>query len=198
MLDIPLVAFSCLTSICLVHATWYPPETGSSFAKCSWCFKLLVLVLVLISMSGILWLAGVKGFQVGDQYDKPNNLTWDKFWEGSGTGLSALLTVCIMFYGVNHLACCIGFLLTNFVGCSSVNSVLSEVRDPVRTIKLAAPLAMISVYSLTFHISLSSPRKTLESQRIITVSNSSNEFVDTTEKVSFRQLASFLLPELTN
>ena len=67
------------------------------------------------------------------------------------------------------------FILTSsrsFVGYASINSVLSEVRDPVRTIKLAAPLAMISVAAVYFFINLSyfavvSKRDILESQRIV-------------------------------
>lgn len=68
------------------------------------------------------------------------------------------------------------FLLTtssrSFIGYSSINSVLSEVRDPVRTIRLAAPLAMISVATVYFFINISyyavvSKTDILESQRIV-------------------------------
>ena len=68
------------------------------------------------------------------------------------------------------------YLLTtssrSFNGYSSVNSVLSEVRNPVRTIKLAAPLAMICVAAVYFFINISyfavvAKRDILESQRIV-------------------------------
>ena len=60
----------------------------------------------------------------------------------------------------------------SFVGYASINAVLSEVRDPVRTIRLAAPLAMISVTAVYFFINISyyavvSKRDILESQRIV-------------------------------
>ena len=60
----------------------------------------------------------------------------------------------------------------SFVGYASINSVLSEVRDPVRTIKLAAPLAMISVTAVYLFINISyyavvSKGDILESQRIV-------------------------------
>ena len=60
----------------------------------------------------------------------------------------------------------------SFIGYASINSVLSEVRDPVRTIKLAAPLAMISVSAVYFFINISyyavvSKTDILESQRIV-------------------------------
>ena len=42
-------------------------------------------------MSGILYLAGVSGIQIGDEYEKPNNFTWNTFWEGTGTGPGAFV-----------------------------------------------------------------------------------------------------------
>ena len=68
------------------------------------------------------------------------------------------------------------FLLTtssrSFNGYASINSVLSEVRDPIRTVRLGAPLAMISVAAVYFFINISyfavvSKRDILESQRIV-------------------------------
>lgn len=47
-------------------------------------FKLVVLVLV--AGSGLLSLIGVPGFTVGEEYDQPNNYTWQTFWEGSNFG----------------------------------------------------------------------------------------------------------------
>ena len=60
----------------------------------------------------------------------------------------------------------------SFIGYASINSVLSEVRDPVRTIRLAAPLAMISVAAVYLSINISyfavvSKKDILESQRIV-------------------------------
>jgi hypothetical protein len=86
-LNTRLVAFSCLTSICLVHGILL--KLGLRLQNTLGVFKLLVLTL--ISLSGILCLAGVKGFQVGDEYDKAKNFTWDTFWQGSGTGPSAFV-----------------------------------------------------------------------------------------------------------
>ena len=68
------------------------------------------------------------------------------------------------------------FLLTissrSFGGYTSINSVLSEVRDPVRTIKLAGPLAVASVAAVYFSINVSyfaviSKRDILESKQIV-------------------------------
>jgi amino acid transporter len=107
------------------------------------------------------------------------------------------------------------FLLTtssrSFIGYTSINSVLSEVRDPVRTIRLAAPLAMISVAAVYFFINISyyavvSKTDILESQRIVALVTSfycliipfiqlfyralyfRNLFGPTTERVGFRYI----------
>jgi amino acid transporter len=60
----------------------------------------------------------------------------------------------------------------SFSGYASVNTVLSEVRDPVRTIKLAAPLAVLCVTAVYLFINVSyfavvSKKDILESQRIV-------------------------------
>ena len=94
-----------------------------------------------------------------------------------------------------------------------IYSVLSEVRDPVRTIRLAAPLGMISVAAVYFFINISyyavvSKTDILESQRIVAlvIDTSScclvipfiqlfyralyfrNLFGPTTERVGFRYI----------
>ena len=46
------------------------------------------------------------------------------------------------------------FLIRSFIGYSNANYALSEVRNPVRTIKLAAPLAMLLVTSMYFLVNI--------------------------------------------
>ena len=77
--------------------------------------------------------------------------------------LQGLLSLCLFQRG---------FLSRSFIGYSSINYVLSEVRDPVRTIKLAAPLAVITLGTLYFFINISyfavvSKKDILESRRIV-------------------------------
>ena len=86
-LNTRLVAFASLTSICLVHGTYL--KLGLRLQNTLGVVKLVVLAL--IPVSGLLYLAGAKGIEVRDEYEKPNNFTWDNFWEGSGTGLSAFV-----------------------------------------------------------------------------------------------------------
>jgi hypothetical protein len=84
-----LIPFTCLTSICLVHGTF--SKLGLRLQNTLGALKFLVLSL--IPVFGFLYLAGVKVIQVRDEHEKPNNFTWDKFWEGlgSGTGPSAFV-----------------------------------------------------------------------------------------------------------
>ena len=86
-LNTRLVAFTSLTSICLIHGTLL--KQGLRLQNTLGALKLIVLAL--IPVSGLLYLAGVKGIQVRDEYEKPNNFAWDKLWEGSGTGPGAFV-----------------------------------------------------------------------------------------------------------
>ena len=43
------------------------------------------------------------------------------------------------------LCCCLNATRRSFIGYSNANYALSEIRDPVRTIKFAAPVAMIAI-----------------------------------------------------
>jgi len=83
-----LVAFSCLSFICLVHGTLL--KWGVRLQNALGFLKLTVLGL--ISVSGLLCLAGLKSVQVREGYEKPDNFSWDKLWEGSGTGANAFVS----------------------------------------------------------------------------------------------------------
>ncbi|KAE9402301.1 APC amino acid permease [Gymnopus androsaceus JB14] len=121
-------AFLCLTFILLLHGSLL--KWGLRLQNSLALFKLVVLSA--ISLCGILSLAGVKGFRVKPGYEVPNNFQWNKMWEGSRGDANAFVT------GLYNV-------IWSFVGYANVNYALSEVRDPVRTIKRAAPMAMLAV-----------------------------------------------------
>lgn len=83
-----MVAFSCLTFVCFVHGTQL--KWGLRLQNALGVSKLVILAL--IAISGLLSLAGVKGLQVREEYEQPDNFKWDKFWEGSGTGPNAFVS----------------------------------------------------------------------------------------------------------
>ncbi|KAJ7488271.1 APC amino acid permease [Mycena latifolia] len=89
-------------------------------------------ILAGIATLGLFSLTGVPGFAVRPEYDPPANFGWTAMWEGSRSDPNALV---LALYNVTW----------SFIGYSNANYALSEIRDPVRTIKRAAPLAILSV-----------------------------------------------------
>jgi len=100
-----------------------------------------LLILFAIALSGIFCLLGVPGFSVREGYEVPRNFEWSKMWAGSGTGANAFVT------GLYNV-------IWSFVGYSNANYALSEVKDPVRTIKRAAPLAMAFVTTVYLFVNV--------------------------------------------
>ncbi|KAG6899249.1 hypothetical protein C0993_011951, partial [Termitomyces sp. T159_Od127] len=156
-----LVAFFCLTFCLLAHGTMHKfglfLQNALGFSK--------LLILFVISASGLLCLVGVPGFAIREGYEKPRNLGWNKMWEGSRTDVNSFVTG---MYSV----------IWSCTGYANANYALSEIKDPIRTLKRAAPLAMLFVtivYIALFFRNLYGP---------------------TTEKVlqSFQPLADCLIP----
>ncbi|KIJ63769.1 hypothetical protein HYDPIDRAFT_175819 [Hydnomerulius pinastri MD-312] len=127
-INVRAIAFLCSTFCLVVHGAFL--NFGLKLQNTLGAFKLVVLLLV--AVSGFFCLVGVPGFAVGEQYEQPNNFTWTTFWEGSNFGANAFVT------GMYNV-------IWSYIGYSNANYALSEVRDPIRTIKRAAPLAMIFV-----------------------------------------------------
>lgn len=83
-----LVAFCCLSFVCLIHGCLF--KHGLRLQNALGLFKLVVLVLIVIS--GLLSLFNVAGFQVRPEYESSKNFrSWDDFWGGSGTGVNAFV-----------------------------------------------------------------------------------------------------------
>lgn len=82
------VAFFCLSFVCLIHGSLL--KWGLRLQNTLGFLKLVVLGV--ISLSGLLCLSGFSGVQVREEYEKPDNLRWNKLWEGSGTGLNAFVS----------------------------------------------------------------------------------------------------------
>ncbi|KAJ7214391.1 APC amino acid permease [Mycena pura] len=93
-------------------------------------------ILAGIASLGLLSLAGVPGLAVRPSYEMPHNFaSWGALWAGSRRDSNSLITA---LYNV----------IWSFIGYSDANYALSEVRDPVRTIKRAAPLAIASLATM--------------------------------------------------
>ncbi|KAJ3563673.1 hypothetical protein NP233_g8789 [Leucocoprinus birnbaumii] len=120
-----------------------------------------------------------------DGYEKPNNFHWDKFWEGSGTDVNAFVAG---LYAV----------IWSFTGYSNANNVLSEIKDPVRTIKRAGPIAILGVSAVYMLINVAyfavvSKNDILNSRRIVAALYFRNLYGPTTERAlsAFIALSTF-------
>ncbi|KAI1798050.1 APC amino acid permease [Ganoderma leucocontextum] len=121
-----LTGVLCITFALLLHGTAL--KAGLRLQNALGIFKLLVLVA--IAFSGLASLLRVPGFKLENP---PKNFEWSTMWEGSlSGGANAFVT------GLFNVIWC-------FIGYSNANYALAEVRDPVKTMKRAAPLAMLFV-----------------------------------------------------
>ncbi|OAX41008.1 amino acid transporter [Rhizopogon vinicolor AM-OR11-026] len=127
-INVRVVALLCMTFCLVMHGAFL--NYGLKLQNALGFFKLFVLLV--IAISGLFSLAGVPGFTVRAGYDIPHNYRWSSLWEGSDIGLNAFVT------GMYNV-------IWSFIGYSNANYALSEVRDPIRTIKRAAPFAMLLV-----------------------------------------------------
>ncbi|GJE86598.1 amino acid permease [Phanerochaete sordida] len=121
-----LASLACIAFAFALHGTHV--RGGVRLQNALGAFKLLVLVG--IALSGLAVLAGVPGFVLENP---PDNFRWSTMWEGTASGgANAFVT------GLYNVIWC-------FIGYSNANYALSEIRDPVRTIKFAAPAAMVAI-----------------------------------------------------
>jgi amino acid transporter len=110
--------------------------------------------LVVVATSGILVHFGVIGLKNGKDIPKGN---FERFWEGTRWEANPLVSA---LYSIIWYAFYSQFLSTkitngrdascrSFTGYINANYVLSEMRDPIRTMKKAAPIA-ISAITVTY------------------------------------------------
>ncbi|KAL0573026.1 hypothetical protein V5O48_008937 [Marasmius crinis-equi] len=184
------VAFLSLTFILLVHGIWIP--LGVRLQNALGLFKFIILSA--IAISGLLSLAGFPGLAVRKEYDQPNNFRWDNFWEGGRKDANSFVS------GLYNV-------IWSFTGYSGANYALSEIRNPVKTIKRAAPLAVFSatvVYMLinVGYFAVVSKADILGSKRIVAALFFRNLFGETTERalsafIALSTLGNLLVSQFT-
>ncbi len=187
------VAFLCLSFCCLLHGTTF--KWGLRLQNTLGLFKLFLLSS--IGIAGLFCLVGVPGFRVRDGYEAPDNLRWDKLWQGSNSDANALISGFIQYHLVRsivvfHLPISNFLDHRSFVGYSTANYALSEVRNPVRTIKRAAPLALMSVTAVYLLVNVGyfavvSKGDIVGSRRIVALVKSTHDSISFT-KLSCRAL----------
>lgn len=99
--NVRIVACLCIVMCLFVHGVF--PTIGIKLQDTLGMFKLVVLLL--ISVSGLFSLVGIPGFTVGEVYNQPHNFEWTTFWEGSNMNANAFTN------GVYLVICYIGLLL---------------------------------------------------------------------------------------
>ncbi|KAH9481926.1 High-affinity methionine permease [Psilocybe cubensis] len=120
-----VVAFLCLTGVLLLHGLHIP--SGLRLQNLLGFFKIGILLVVV--MAGCFALGG----NLQEGVVRPGNFdSWAKIWEGSRGGRNVL---CACLYNV----------IWSYIGFSNANYALAEMRDPARTLRIAGPLAIVTV-----------------------------------------------------
>ena len=120
------IAVACITFVILLHAAL--PKWGLGLTNALGIFK--VLVLLLIVFSGFAALAGYRLV--------PDPQNFDNFWgieKGDGYGGG----------GAYAYATALLQVVYSYKGWENANYVMGELKNPRRTLKIAAPLAVIGI-----------------------------------------------------
>lgn len=124
------VGLACLTSAFLVHA--FALKWGIRLQNLIGFIKLAILLIIVV--------AGWAALGGALKVPKPNN--FDKAFEGTTGSAYGIVT---SLYNV----------IWSYIGYSNANYALSETKDPVRTLKRAAPTALIAVAILYMLVNIS-------------------------------------------
>ncbi|KAF9512436.1 hypothetical protein BS47DRAFT_1464023 [Hydnum rufescens UP504] len=160
------IALVCVTFAWLVHTVTL--NWGLRLQNILGTFKLAVLVL--IALSGFAALAG--HVRLPEQ-DKPHN--FQRPFEGTTSNVNGLVT------GLYNV-------IWSFIGYSNANYAMGEMKNPIKTIKRAGPIAMASVTVLYLLINIAyfaavPKTEILTSGRIIAALYFRNMFGPSAEKV---------------
>lgn len=127
-----LLAAGLLTAITIVHGCFR--QTGISIQNFLGWLK--IFLITSMSLTGI-WVILVRPSDMATGADLPEKpvLAWDSLWEESNWSWNLLSTSLFK-------------VLYSYAGLNNVNNVLSEVRDPIRTVKTVCPAALLTAGAL--------------------------------------------------
>ncbi|KAJ5095944.1 hypothetical protein NUU61_005300 [Penicillium alfredii] len=157
------IGLACLTAAFLIHSTAL--KWGLRLSNLLGVVKLIIIVFIVVS--GWVALAG------HTKIETPHNFT-NAFEGTKGSGYSIVMAL----YNV----------IWSFIGYSNANYVLSETRNPVRTLKIAAPVAIGSVGVLYMLVNIAyfaavPKQQMLESGSVVAATFFGNMFGKKAEKV---------------
>lgn len=123
-----LIAAGLLTLITVVHGCFR--QTGIWIQNFLGWLK--IFLIASISLTGI-WVILLKSSDLptGSSESDKHPFAWDVLWEGSNWSWNLLSTSLFK-------------VLYSYAGLSNANNVLSEVRDPVQTLKTVCPAALLT------------------------------------------------------
>ncbi|KAL5334153.1 amino acid permease-domain-containing protein [Aspergillus crustosus] len=132
-----LIAAGLLTVITIVHGCFR--QTGIWIQNFLGWLK--IFLIGSISLTGI-WVILLRpsdftsgAEQTAHPHPHPHPFAWDSLWEGSNWSWNLLST---SLFKVTY----------SYAGLNNINNVLSEVRDPIRTIKTVCPAALLTAAAL--------------------------------------------------
>ncbi|CAI6333182.1 unnamed protein product [Periconia digitata] len=156
------IGLACITAAFLIHGTAL--KWGLRLQNLLGIIKLLIILLIVVSG----WAALGGALRI----DKPHN--FDNAFEGTTGSAYGVVTA---LYNV----------IWSYIGYSNANYALSETRNPVRTLKIAAPLALGSVAILYMLVNIAyfaavPAEELLSSKRLVAASLFRNVFGPTAER----------------
>jgi amino acid transporter len=92
-----------------------------------------ILVIAFMALAGISVLIFKPSRVLAHMHHRQHPFSWENLWKGSEWNFGTLAT---SFFKVSYA----------YSGFDNVNNVMDEVKDPVRTLKRVAPLAMITIF----------------------------------------------------
>ncbi|PGH29685.1 hypothetical protein GX50_07571 [[Emmonsia] crescens] len=131
-----LVAAGLLTAIVLIHSCFL--RAGIWIQNTLGWMK--IFLVFFIACTGIYVVASTQGTR-SDSAPRNGGLSWDSLWQNSNWGL---LTLSTAMFKVSY----------SYAGLNNVNTVLSEVKNPISTLKLVGPAALVSAALLYLLINL--------------------------------------------
>ncbi|KAJ5224024.1 hypothetical protein N7468_008566 [Penicillium chermesinum] len=136
-----LLAVSLLTVITILHGFFLRP--GIWIQNVLGWLKLFIVGIVSVTGAGIVVLRLFESNVEATPVSEPRGIvSWDTLWEGSNWSWSLLSTALFkVFY--------------SYAGLTNVNNVMSEVKNPVRTLKTVCPTALLTSGALYFLANLS-------------------------------------------
>jgi amino acid transporter len=124
-----MCAASLILVVTVIHARWL--KGGIMLQNILGWIKIIVIAFMAFAGISVLIFKPMRVLE--HMHHRQHPFSWKNIWEGSEWNFGTLAT---SFFKVSYA----------YSGYDNVNNVLDEVKDPVRTLKSAAPVAMVTIF----------------------------------------------------